>query len=349
VPERTIIDIIYTEKHCLRNAKTELHGGELVAPFEAPLRAQWILKAVTEAEHGPVIKPAAYSMETALKVHDAGYLAFLETAWDRWAATGMKGEAIPVIYPVRRMQQHRVPRDIEGALGYYALGAETSLTDGTFAAALASMNCSLTGTDRVADYGAPVFALCRPPGHHASFDQFGGYCFINNAAVAAQRFLDHGAKKVAVLDVDFHHGNGTQDIFYQRGDVFVASLHGDPLDAFPHFLGFADERGEGEGEGANANYPLPPGTQYYQWAKTLDAALGAIGKFGAEALVVSLGVDTFEKDPISFFKLNTDDFKRYGEVIGRLRLPTLFLMEGGYGVEEIGTNVANVLSGFEAA
>jgi acetoin utilization deacetylase AcuC-like enzyme len=121
------------------------------------------------------------------------------------------------------------------------------------------------------------------------------------------------------------------------------------LDAFPHFLGFADERGEGEGEGANANYPLPPGTQYYQWAKALDAALGAIGKFGSEALVVSLGVDTFEKDPISFFKLNTDDFKRYGEVIGRLKLPTLFLMEGGYGVEEIGTNVANVLSGFEAA
>jgi acetoin utilization deacetylase AcuC-like enzyme len=176
---------------------------------------------------------------------------------------------------------------------------------------------------------------------------YGGFCFINNAAVATQAFLDQGASRVAVLDVDFHHGNGTQAIFYKRSDVMYLSLHGDPKDAYPHFLGYADETGAGEGAGFNVNYPLPPNTGYDRWAQALADACGKIQQYGPDALVVSLGVDTFEHDPISFFRLRSDDFRRYGATLGALNLPTLFVMEGGYAVAEIGINAVNVLQGFE--
>ncbi|MCP3688141.1 MAG: histone deacetylase family protein, partial [Gammaproteobacteria bacterium] len=175
---------------------------------------------------------------------------------------------------------------------------------------------------------------------------YGGYCFINNAAVAAQAFIDQGASRVAILDVDFHHGNGTQAIFYNRADIMFCSLHGDPKAAFPHFLGYADETGSGAGEGYNHNYPLGPGTGFQTWGAALDDACNKIKAYGPDALVVSLGVDTFEHDPISFFKLSSDDFARYGATIATLKLPTLFIMEGGYAVEEIGINTVNVLQGY---
>ena len=339
--------VIYSEDHKLRDAKTELHGGQLVKPFEGPFRAEWILAAVKEAGYNDVVAPDAHGMETAAKVHDPAFLAFLATAWDRWVAEGYQGEAIPTAIPYRRSRQ-RVPNNIDGALGYYANALETSITEGTYAAAVSSMNVALTGADWVNSGNRFAFSLCRPPGHHAGIDLYGGYCFINNAAVAAQRFLDNGAKKVAILDVDFHHGNGTQDIFYERGDVYFASLHGDPVDAFPYFLGYADETGAGAGEGANRNYPMPAGTPWDVWAAALDDSLARIKAFGAEAIVVSLGVDTFEKDPISFFKLSSPDYIRMGERIAASGLPVLVVMEGGYGVPEIGLNVANVLRGLEA-
>ncbi|MBP1851796.1 histone deacetylase family protein [Rhizobium halophytocola] len=340
--------VFYSEKHKLRDAKTELHGGQLVKPFEGPFRAEWILAAVREAGFSDVAAPVEHGLETALKVHDADYLAFLKTCWERWVADGYEGEAIPISLPVRRSQQARVPRNIDGALGYYANSAETSVTEGTYEAAISSMDVALSGADWLNAGNRLAFSLCRPPGHHAGIDLFGGYCFINNAAVAAQRLLDHGAKKVAILDVDFHHGNGTQDITYRRGDIFFASLHGDPADAFPYFLGYADETGEGEGEGANANYPMARGTPWDRWSQALADALARIKAHGAEAIVVSLGVDTFEEDPISFFKLKTPDYIRMGEMLAGAGLPVLTLMEGGYGVPQIGLNVANVLRGLEA-
>jgi acetoin utilization deacetylase AcuC-like enzyme len=341
--------VYFSEKHKLRDARTELSGGQLVPPFEAPFRAEWILTAVKEQGHDDVHEPGPFDLATARQVHEPAYLDFMASAWDRWTAAGYKGEAIPTSLPVRRTRQHIVPREIEGALGYYAMAIETSITRGTWEAAISSMQVALSGAAHVVESGEPAFALCRPPGHHSSIDQYGGYCFINNAAVAAQHFLNSGMKKVAIVDVDFHHGNGTQDIFYERGDVFFASIHGDPMDAFPHFLGFADETGSGAGEGANINYPLPPGTAYDAWSDALRDAMEKVRSFGAQALVVSLGVDTFEKDPISFFKLKSDDFSRYGKVLAQAGLPTLFCMEGGYGVKEIGLNVANVISGFEGA
>ncbi|KAA0699182.1 histone deacetylase family protein [Neorhizobium sp. P12A] len=339
--------VIYSEDHKLRDAKTELHGGLLVTPFEGPFRAEWILEAVRDAGFSDVVAPNVHGLETALKVHDWGYLEFLSNAWALWKASGAEGEAIPTSFPVRRSTQ-RVPNDIDALLGYYANAAETAITEGTYEAAIASMKCALTGADWLNAGNRFAFSLCRPPGHHAGIDLFGGYCFINNAAVAAQHLIDLGAKKVAILDVDFHHGNGTQDITYDRGDIFFVSLHCEPADAFPYFWGYADENGQGQGEGCNANYPLPRGTTWQPWSAALADALSRIKGFGAEAIVVSLGVDTFERDPISFFKLTSEDFLRMGSEIAGAGLPVLTLMEGGYGVPEIGLNVANMLKGLEA-
>jgi acetoin utilization deacetylase AcuC-like enzyme len=203
---------------------------------------------------------------------------------------------------------------------------------------------------RLVAQGAPsAFALCRPPGHHAGSDFYGGYCFFNNAAIAAQAFIDNGARRVAVLDVDFHHGNGTQEIFYRRNDVLFCSLHGHPEDEYPYFSGYEDETGEGAGDGFNANFPLRPGTAWAQYRPALAAALKRIDAYGADALVISLGVDTYENDPISSFKLKCEDYLRLGEMIAGAGRPTLFVMEGGYAVEEIGINTVNVLTGFESA
>ena len=338
---------VFSEKHALRDCRTELYGGVLVPPFECPVRAEHILQRVREVKLGEVIAPDSFEIDAVKRIHDADFLRFLETCWDEWVATGYEGEAIPTCWPARGMQQHRIPQHIDGKLGHYALAAETSISNGTWEAARASVNVALTAQAAIRDGANEAFALCRPPGHHAAGDMYGGYCFINNAAVAAQAFIDQGAARVALLDVDFHHGNGSQAIFYDRSDVMFLSLHGDPRDAFPHFLGYADETGQGDGEGFNHTYPMAPGTSFKTWGDALADACQKISNYGPDAVVISLGVDTFEHDPISFFKLASDDFKRYGSTIAQLDLPTLFVMEGGYAVEEIGINAVNVLEGYE--
>ena len=336
----------YSEKHRLRDAKTELYGSQLVQPFERPSRAEMILQAVQTADLGPIEKPMDYGLGPVLRVHDADFLDFLENAWTDWQATGYKGEAMASVWPARRMQQ-RPPRFIEGRIGYYALAAETSITEGTWEAALISKNVALTAASFIVAGERAAFALCRPPGHHAAKDMFGGYCFLNNAAISAQYFRDMGSERVAVLDIDFHHGNGTQDIFFERDDVLFCSLHGDPEETFPNFLGYADEKGLGVGEGFNANYPMSPGTLFNEWRDALEDAISRIHTFAPEVVVVSLGVDTFENDPISFFRLKTEDYVTTGQLISRLGMPTLFVMEGGYDIDEVGLNTVNVLIGFE--
>ena len=335
----------YSEKHKLRDAKTELYGGQLVQPFERPSRAEYIHDRVAEVGLGPIVTPDDFGMGPILKVHDADFVQFLQEAWALWEKEGFKGEALPTCWPSRRMSNKK-PTFIEGQLGFYALASETSYTDGTWEAAYASAQVALSATQEVLS-GEHAFALCRPPGHHAAYDMYGGYCFLNNAAVSAQYMRDNGKKRVAIVDVDFHHGNGTQDIFYAREDVFFASLHGDPMDAFPHFLGHADEIGTGRGIGFNHNFPMPPGTSFEAWRTALANALDKVAAFNADAIIISLGVDTFESDPISFFKLKSPDFITYGGDIAALNLPTLFVMEGGYDISEIGLNTVNVLTGFE--
>ncbi|MEP2628206.1 MAG: histone deacetylase family protein [Hyphomicrobiales bacterium] len=342
------METIFTERHTFRNSKTELYGGELVEPFERPSRAQYIIDRVRNAGLGPVSEPDEFGIEPIYAIHDKGFIDFLQVAWTDWQSEGFKGEAMPTVWPARRMTQ-RIPTHIEGRLGYYALAVETTISDGTWEAAYASAQVALTGAQRLNEGASAVFSLCRPPGHHAAIDMYGGYCFINNAAVAAQHLLDTGRKRIAILDVDFHHGNGTQDIFDTRDDVLFISLHGDPMDAFPHFLGHADETGNGAGKGYTVNYPMPPDTNFPTWRAALIKALAQIAEYAPDALIVSLGVDTFETDPISFFKLKSDDFTTYGADIATLNLPTLFVMEGGYDIAEIGVNTVNVLQGFESA
>ena len=337
---------VYTKKHILRNSKTELFGGELVKPFERPERMEYILNEIKTRKLGPILDPVNFDMDIIYKIHDKKYVDFLNNAWNEWVALGFKGEAIPTVYPSRSMNSDVVPTFIEGKLGYYCLANETSISEGTVEAAYESVKVALTAADML-DEEKSVFALCRPPGHHASKDQYGGYCFFNNVAIAAEKLKEKGAKRIFILDIDFHHGNGTQAIFYDRSDVFFVSLHGDPKDAFPHFLGHADEKGSGEGVGYNCNYPMPPGTPYDVWTKSLDDSISKIQNFSPDALIVSLGVDTYENDPISFFKLKSDDFFDVGRKIASINLPTLFVMEGGYAIKEIGVNTVNTLKGFE--
>ncbi|MEM1297921.1 MAG: histone deacetylase family protein [Pseudomonadota bacterium] len=340
---------VYTDKHRLRDARTELYGGKLVAPFECPVRAVYILERLRDRGLGEVLAPEAYGLAPVLAIHDADYIAFLQSCWSEWQAEGFEGEAIATCWPSRRMPRATPPRNIDGKIGYYCLASETAITEGTWKAAAAAADVALTGQALVSGGERAAFALCRPPGHHAAQDMFGGYCFLNNAAIAAQAFRDAGAERVAVLDVDFHHGNGTQAIFYDRADVMFLSLHGDPHDAFPYYLGGADETGACAGEGFNVNYPLPEGCPFDRWAEALEDACSRIQTFAPDALVISLGVDTYKDDPISFFRLESADFRTYGARIAALDLPTLFVMEGGYAVAEIGVNTVNVLEGFEDA
>lgn len=339
------MQIVYTDAHRAHFPQAELYGGEFVTPFERPARIEHIIARLEAVGLTDRRGPNAYDPAPAARLHDAGYLRFLETAWSEWQAAGMRGEIIPCQIPARRMRD-RVPENIDGKAGYYALAVETAITHGTWTAATASAAVAQTAELLVADGARAAFALCRPPGHHAARDLFGGYCFLNNAAIVAERMRDRGATRVAILDIDFHHGNGTQDIFYDRGDVLFCSIHGAPEHAFPFYLGYADETGASAGEGANRNYPLSPGTAYPAWAAALDDALSAIHAFGADALVVSLGVDAYKNDPISFFALESDDFTDCGRRIGKAGLPTVFCMEGGYAIAEVGVNTVNVLTGF---
>ncbi|GIK98013.1 MAG: acetylpolyamine amidohydrolase [Alphaproteobacteria bacterium] len=337
---------VYSDDHHLHDYGQELSYGRFVPAYEMPRRADTVIARVRAAGLGEVIAPAAHGLDPVLRVHDRGLVDFLSTVWDEWQTVAPGTQPVPMSWPVRSMRQTE-PRAIAGRLAYYALDACTPITATSWQAATVAADVALTGAALVKNGARAAFALCRPPGHHASRDNFGGYCFLNNAAIAAQWFRDNGAARVAILDVDYHHGNGTQAIFYDRADVMFASLHGDPVEEYPYFLGFADETGAGAGAGFNRNYPLPRGTTWDAYGPALADAAARIRGFAPDVLVVSLGVDTFEKDPISRFKLRHDDYARIGEAIAGIGAPTLFVMEGGYAVDEIGVNAVNVLLGFE--
>ena len=337
---------LYSDQHRLHHANAELNDGQLMPCFEKPARADMVLEQVRRAALGPTLEPADLGEGPLRRVHADDYLDFLQTAWSRWQALGREHDMLPLAWPSRRSPgSHRCPEDIDGQLGYYSFDAGAPLTATTWPALYSGAQVALTGAMQLREGDRQAFALCRPPGHHAGIDFMGGYCYLNNAAIAAQYLLDQGAARVAILDVDYHHGNGTQDIFWQRSDVLFVSLHADPKQEFPFFAGHASEQGGGPGAGFNINIPLPAGTGWEDWSLALGDALRAIAGYAPDALVVSLGVDTYEADPISRFSLKSEDYLRLGERIGAANLPTLFVLEGGYAVEAIGVNVANVLRG----
>lgn len=341
---------VYSEDHKLHHGQAELIDGQLKPPVEKPERAEMILRSVQEVGLGEVIPPEDFGLEPILRVHDSEFVTFLQTAYSEWLEGFGEHDALPLNWAVRGFSPHiseiRIPKTVEGKLSYYSFDAATPITAGTWQAATSSVNVALTAQRLVSSGERAAFALCRPPGHHAARDLYGGYCFLNNAAVAAQAFADEG-KRVALLDVDYHHGNGTQSIFYDRSDIFYISLHADPAYDYPYFSGYADERGVGEGEGFNLNLPLPLGTDWQGYKKALQTASAQIQNFAPDVLLVSLGVDIFVDDPISSFTLQAQDFSELGARLASPGLPTLFVMEGGYAVEALGKNVANVLAGFE--
>ncbi len=338
---------VFSPRHHGHSGQVELNSGEIVPAFEKPSRAEYVHERIKAVGLGDIIGPEVHTLATAAKVHRQDYLDFLPTVWERWTAEGRSGTALPFCWPTRGLRGDKRPDFIDGLLGYYSFDAGVGIVSGTWDAIKSSHDVALTAAGLLNSGEHSAFALCRPPGHHAGAGFMGGYCYINNAAVAAQRLLDMGAKRVSILDVDYHHGNGTQEIFYARPDVQVINFHADPMQEYPYFLGHKDETGMGLGAGFNFNYPMPFDTEFETWFMALEDGCKELAAYKPDVVVVSLGVDTFEKDPISRFKLRSEHYPLIGARIAALELPTVFVMEGGYAVAEIGVNAVGVLTGFE--
>ncbi len=343
---------VHNPSHALHWGRHEMFRGRLVDHHETPERLDHVLAELGRRGIGALRTPALddAALDAALaRIHDPRYLHFLAHAWDDWIALDPANagrDALASVWPAPGMRVDPLPANVAARLGAFSFDAGTPLTAGSWAAARGGAACAIEAARAVAAGGASAFALSRPPGHHAGPGFLGGYCFLNNAALAAQTLRDAGAARVAVVDIDYHHGNGTQAIFETRDDVLTVSVHGDPRTEYPFFLGHADERGTGAGEGFNLNLPLPRGTGFAAWRDALARGLDAVRAFGADALVVPLGVDTFVGDPISGFALQSADYLDVGRDLAAADLPTVFVFEGGYAVAEIGVNTVNVLEGF---
>lgn len=320
----------------------ELHNGDWLPYSENPQRILSILDRLAAPE--PV---RDHGIEPIVAVHDEDYVTFLRSAHADWIAAGREGDAVAYTFPV--VHRRPLPLDrVDGRLGAYSYDAGTPVAAGTWEAAYWSAQTALSALGALASGDRHAFALCRPPGHHAGRDYMGGYCYLNNAAIAARQAQSLGLGPVAILDVDYHHGNGTQDIFGEDGDVFFCSIHADPVTDYPFYWGHADETGAGEGAGATLNLPLPRGTGGKTYLEALGNALDAIAKRTPGLLVLSFGADTHASDPICFFDLDRDDFHTMGSRIAGLGVPVLIVMEGGYAVGDLGLNVSAFLSGFSA-
>jgi acetoin utilization deacetylase AcuC-like enzyme len=339
----------YSPAHLEHDPQVQFEGGQLLAAVEIPVRVERVKAEIQKRRIGPIVPPTHFEDSTILRVHDAGLVEFLGEAYDEWIKRygAHAPAAIPSAWPAHGLRDGR-KGDIESRLGSFAFSADTPIVKGTWLAAREAVDVALSAAAAVRDGEKSAFALTRPPGHHASNDVFGGFCYLNNVAIAAQWFVDAGLRP-AVLDVDYHHGNGTQSIFYKRADVFFCSVHADPSFAYPHFLGFADERGEGPGEGANFNLPLPEGTDWPRYNEALTTALDAVKAYGPDVVLISLGLDTYIEDPIAGFRLKSADYLRLGARLAELHKPTLFIFEGGYCFEALGELAVNVLESFQGA
>jgi len=350
--------VVYTPDHLAHDVTHETYLGIAIPANEVAERAELIRMAL-EADGGfELVGPAEHGAGPILAVHDEGLVRFVETAWADVRRQAIdRSFLVADTYPVRAMFEGmsdealarlREPLAIGGRTGWYGLDSSNPLVQGTWMAARGAVDVALTAADLVVDGGQKAaYGLCRPPGHHAARAMAGGYCFFNNAAIVAHDIARRTGEPVAILDVDVHHGNGTQQIFWRRDDVFYASIHADPAHLYPFFLGYADEVGEGPGQGANFNQPLPAGTGDDEYLDALDRALEAICRTRGSIVVVSLGFDTFGQDPIGTFALTTAVYHEIGRRVANLGRRLVVLQEGGYHRPSLGENARAWLRGAE--
>lgn len=335
--------VIYADVHRRHSPSSEFVDGEMKTHAEAPARAETILRALQEEGLSDIVAPRRYPFAPILAVHDVEYLHYLEKVYAVWVAEGRdRRGVVPDTFAVRRMPEK--PAELIPQAGYYCFDTQTPVMAGTYEATLSAAYCALTGADMLL-LGAPAaYALCRPPGHHAGRGMYGGYCYLNNVAVAATQLARED--RVAILDIDYHHGNGTQEIFYDSDRVLYVSIHGDPNRAYPFFSGFANECGVGLGEGFNRNFPLPARMEEGPYLRVLGDALEIVRTFSPGFLVVSIGGDILRGDPWGDFHLSPGSFARMGARIAELELPTLLVQEGGYSLRELGEGIVNALRAF---
>lgn len=369
--------IYYSDAHTQHTPTFEVFdGGEKVPSLEVPERAEQILRALRQTPWAEICPPTDFGLDPILAVHDAGYLNFLRTAYAEWLEAPLeaayeKTALLPATFPPAGWRGH-VPRSLLGRAGYYMMDLSAPIVAGTYPAALAAAQCALSGAQAISASVSPLqnpfpnplpapsasprknpfpnpfppaaFALCRPPGHHAGRANCGGYCYLNNAAIAAHWLSQTG--KVALLDIDYHAGNGTQDIFYTRADVLTISIHADPDDEYPHYCGYADETGSGPGLGFHRNFPLPAGTEVPAYLETLRAACELIRAFQPQFLVISAGMDIYCEDPLGKIRITTAGIAQIGSQIASLNLPSLVVFEGGYHNAALGQNIVAFLENF---
>lgn len=344
----------YNEHHVQHGGEKVFLGAELRPSGEQPERIDLVLRELQRRGLGDIVTPHRTPLVSLERIHTPRYLHFLRSAWNEWCALGpgYAGRAALAAHGPARMRADIEPDDFLARLGLYSTDTLTPLTSGTWNAARTGADCAINAAHALRLGERASFALTRPPGHHAGADFCGGACFLNNAALAAQHLLDDGLKRIAILDLDQHHGSGTQSIFYARSDVLCVSIHADPGTAYPFYLGHADETGSGDGNGYNMNLPLPQGAANAQWFAALETACIRLGMFAPEALVVSLGVGpAIDVGAVSGagIALQGSDYLRIGERLAWLGLPTAFVFEGGQAHPELGINTVNVLEGFETA
>jgi acetoin utilization deacetylase AcuC-like enzyme len=346
------MQIFHSPDHDLHHPQWYLADGSVRPCPEVPSRARALVDALQTLPGAQLIHPDSVDPLPALRaIHTPDYLHYLETIHALWApefATTGGIDVLPDTFPPRRFSGRR-PAKPAAQAGYYCFDLAAPITQGTWTAALSSARCAVAAADALLARQPAAYALCRPPGHHAGSDYCGGFCYLNNAAAAAQHLLLHGHKRVALLDIDYHHGNGTQDIFYARDDLLFVSLHADPNTQYPYFWGYPEERGTGPGEGFTHNFPLPRDAPELRWLDTLKLALDGISHFAPEALVVSVGADIAEGDTVGDFHITLGGFHQIGRQLAQLRLPTAFIQEGGYHLQTLAAAIKALLHGFEAA
>ena len=315
------IPIIYTDRHLLHNPPYEIYDGVKEPYAEKSERLTSIVRALKKNGFKNIQETRKFPLDLITQLHQKQYVSFLQK---RSASLNINESLHP---------------------SYFITDTYAPITNGTYEAAVSAVDVVLTAAELVQNGEPTAYAVCRPPGHHAEYKSMGGYCYFNNAAIAAEYLSKKGS--VAILDIDYHHGNGTQSAFYDRSDVLYVSIHADPANAYPYISGFVDEQGVREGRGFNKNYPLPLGTNNSQYAEVLNKALADVHEFNPKYLVVSAGFDTYQHDPICGFRLTIPFYETMARAIAGLKLPTLIVQEGGYNVKDLGEIAVSFLKGFQ--